>query len=424
MQDKKESLWLELMETLKQLPVVDTHEHLMPEEVRLKAGIDFFTLVMSHYASSDILSAGMTPDHMATLRSEDAPFDKKMALFMPFWEKAANTAYCRAIKIAARDLYEIPVINESTLPELNRRIIEKNKPGLYHEVLAEKSRIQYCLWDQFWTDQPEKDNFFRLALRLDDIVFINSVEDIRRLENRYNVSITNPEALEEILEICITRHKPRGLTTIKTALAYQRTLDFEPVSRAEAMLSMDRILRNRFTERDAKVLQDYMMYSLAQKSFWHDVTIQVHTGLLEGNGNFIRHANPALLSALVINNPGTRFDLFHGGYPYGGELSAMAKMFPNVYLDMAWLHIISPAYARRYLAEWLDTVPVGKIMGFGGDYVFAEGVYGHLCIALENIAHVLAEKVADGICTLDEAKRYAAMMLYDNPHALFNAEVV
>jgi hypothetical protein len=342
-------------------------------------------------------------------------------VFLPFWEKASNTAYCRALLIAAKDLYGIDEFTADSLPELNRRMIEKNKPGLYKEILRDRCNIQYCLWDQSYTEHPKKDDFFRLSLRLDDVVMVNSREDIARLEKKHNVSIRNPEGLEEIMEVRITNHKSRGLTSIKTALAYERTLDFQPVSQSEAVLAMDRILRNRFQESDAKVLQDYMMCSVAQKALWHNLTIQVHTGLQEGNGNRIHNARPSLLSSLVLANPDTRFDLFHGGYPYGGEMSAMAKMFPNVYLDMAWLHIISPENTRRYLAEWLDTVPVNKILGFGGDYSFVEGVYGHLAIAKENIAHVLAHKVADGTYTMKEAERYAAMMLYDNPDALFKA---
>jgi hypothetical protein len=419
MREKEENLYLELREEIDTLPVVDTHEHLIPETLRLEGAADFFGITLSHYASSDLISAGMSEPQLETLRSAEAAAEKKAALFMPFWEKASNTAYCRALKIAARDLYEIEEINIDSLPELSRRMAEKNKPGIYHEILRDKCKIVYCLWDQFNTDYPKKDDFFRLSLRLDDIVFINNTEDIVNLEKKYDISVRSPEALESIMEIRITNHKPRGLTAIKTALAYDRSLHFEPVSRAEAVLSMDRILRNRFTERDTKVLQDYMMYSLAQKAYWHNLTVQVHTGLQEGNGNCIYHANPALLSQLAAANPGTRFDLFHGGYPYGGELSAMAKMFPNVYLDMAWLHIISPEYARRYIAEWLDTVPVCKLMAFGGDYCFAEGVYGHLQLAKENIAKALAYKVADGAFGLSDAKRYVKMMLFDNPDTLF-----
>jgi hypothetical protein len=415
----KDGFYNELLEYIQQLDIIDTHEHLLPEAMRLGTKADFFNVTLSQYASSDLISAGMPPSAMDTLRDETTALDKKIALFMPFWEKTKNTVYCRVLKIAAKDIYGVESIDKDTLPELNARLLAQNKPGLYDKVLKEKCRIKYCLWDQFYTETPEKDDFFRLSLRLDDIVMIHSAEDIKGLEKKYSLDIRNPGVLEDILEIAITNHKPRGLTAIKCALAYQRTLDFTPVSLPEATIAMERILRNRFVEQDAKNLQDYLMYSLVQKCYWHGIPLQIHTGLLEGNANYIRNANPALLTDLVISNPGTRFDVFHGGYPYGGEMAAMAKMFPNVYLDMAWTHIISQTYSTRYLAEWLDTVPVSKLLGFGGDYCFVEGTYGHLRIAQENIAYVLAARVADGLDSLKEAKEYAAMMLFENADNLY-----
>jgi hypothetical protein len=410
----------DLLEHIRTLPVVDTHEHLFPEALRLTESTDFFTAIMGHYLSTDLFSAGMPQHNLDKLRDKHVPFDEKIPFFLPFWEKTDNTAYCRVIKIAAKDLYGIETFNRETLPELNSRFNEMNKPGIYKTILQEKCRIKYCLWDQFYTDKPEKDDFFRLSLRLDDIVLINSSDEIQALEKKYNMSIKTPETLESIMEVAITAHKPRGLTALKCALAYARTLDFTPVSKPEAILVMDKILRNRFSEQDAKTLQDYLMYSLAQKCGWHGLPLQFHTGILEGNGSQIMNTNPALLTDLIIHNPGTRFDIFHAGYPFGGEMAAMAKMFPNVYLDMAWTHIISPAYSQRYLAEWLDTVPVSKILGFGGDYCFAEGTYGHLKIAEENIAQALAVKVNDGIFAMDEAKKYAGMLMFGNADALYS----
>jgi len=100
-------------------------------------------------------------------------------------------------------------------------------------------------------------------------------------------------------------------------------------------------------------------------------------------------------------------------------LAVLAKNFQNVYIDMCWLHIISPYAARQALAEWLDTVPWNKILGFGGDYIFVEGVYGHSVIARENIARVLTEKVEEGSLSEDHAVWLAGKMLRDNAYELF-----
>jgi predicted TIM-barrel fold metal-dependent hydrolase len=116
---------------------------------------------------------------------------------------------------------------------------------------------------------------------------------------------------------------------------------------------------------------------------------------------------------------GSDFDIFHAGYPFTSEVGVLAKMFPGVYADMCWMHIISPSVARRTLDEWIETVPASKIFGFGGDYLFAEGAYAHSMLARENIARVLASKIADGYITGSEALRIAQMILHDNAQEFF-----
>ncbi|NQU10969.1 amidohydrolase family protein [bacterium] len=156
----------------------------------------------------------------------------------------------------------------------------------------------------------------------------------------------------------------------------------------------------------------------------HGLTYQIHTGILEGIGNVLYHANPALLTNLFLEYENVKFDLFHMGYPYVMELGTLAKNFRNVFIDMCWGHIISPEAARRALVEWLDAVPANKISAFGGDYAFVEGVYGHQYLARGNVAAALAQKVADGSFDLDRAREIARWVFVDNPRRIFGLERV
>ena len=97
----------------------------------------------------------------------------------------------------------------------------------------------------------------------------------------------------------------------------------------------------------------------------------------------------------------------------------LAKLFPNVHADFCWTHIVSPEVARRTLHTFLETIPVNKIFGFGGDYRYPELSYAHLQMAKRNIARVLAEKVQAGFCTETEAAEIAGLMLLENPMRLF-----
>ena len=63
------------------------------------------------------------------------------------------------------------------------------------------------------------------------------------------------------------------------------------------------------------------------------------------------------------------------------------------------------------LSEMLECVPVHKIFAFGGDTRFPEAVIGHLEIAKENCALVLADKVLNGYFSEKEAIEYAQRIL-------------
>ena len=105
-----------------------------------------------------------------------------------------------------------------------------------------------------------------------------------------------------------------------------------------------------------------------------------------------------------------------------GEFGVLGKYFPNVWLDMAWLHIISPHGARRALAEWLELVPANKIIGFGDDYSVVEKVYGHMKMARENLALVLAAKVERDEMSRSQALFIAERIMRDNAAELYRIE--
>ena len=125
------------------------------------------------------------------------------------------------------------------------------------------------------------------------------------------------------------------------------------------------------------------------------------------------------MSNLFLEYPDVDFDIFHIGYPYQHVLSALAKNFPNVYIDMCWAHIISPAACVNALIEWIDSVPYNKITAFGGDYLLVDAVYGHQYLARINVSKSLAHKVEEGIFSTDEAKNIAKSLFYDNPKRIF-----
>ncbi len=419
-------IYNDLLEAIKEMKVLDTHEHLESEEARIKRPLDFFNTFMIHYASCDLISAGMGSMDMDSLKGNSLDLLSKWKIFSPYWEKARNTVYCQSLLNAARDIYGIEDINDDTYIELDARMKKQNHKGLYRHILKDMCSIESSILD----GDPNCDaEFFKVATRFDNYIALRSKDTVTEAERRFNISIhylTDWVAfLKGQVKAAIDTY---GIVCIKSGLAYNRILRYDRTDYAAAdKIFTDLLSTEDFVDwysyrpigKEVKILEDYLMHILIQTAAEVDLPVQIHTGLQEGNGNFIAHSNPVHLNNLFMEYPKTRFDIFHAGYPYGGELCAMAKNFRNVYVDLCWSHIISREYTVRFIEEMLDAVPANKLFGFGGDYCFVEGVYGHLQIARENIARALANKVEKGYLSKAEALKIAQWMLYDNVKAFF-----
>lgn len=136
------------------------------------------------------------------------------------------------------------------------------------------------------------------------------------------------------------------------------------------------------------------------------IFIQFHTGLLRRQSWNVSNSIE-LLENLFSKYPRVKFDLFHIGYPYWGVTAALAKTYPNVFIDMCWSHIISPVSARNALSIFWTWCRSTRYPVLAGTMQSLTAIYGHLKIARENIARVLAEKIGDRILTVSQAVRIA-----------------
>ena len=114
-----------------------------------------------------------------------------------------------------------------------------------------------------------------------------------------------------------------------------------------------------------------------------------------------------------------RFDIFHASWPWTSEVGAIAKNYPNVYLDMCWACAMNPTESGRALSEWLDGVPYNKIFGYGADTRWPWCNVGYSPQARKGIARVLEQKIAAGYFSLSTAKDVAAAIMLENGERFF-----
>ena len=395
------------------------------EDARLQMKVGFF-LFFSLYTNVDLVSAGMSPQAVRDLQNSEIPLEKRWKDLAPYWPFTRTMGYGRCMLIAARDLFGVEDINAQTYRLLSERISAANRSGWYQTVLKDRARIETCVLDDLTIQRGEPlkpdPRFFKIVTRFDYIVTAESRDDLTHIEKVTGVAIHTLADLEKALEKAVEKGLREGLAGIKTALAYERTIQFEKVSRADAercFASLFRPSSSRPQEPAArKPLEDFLMHKIIQQAAEHHLPVQIHTGMQNGNRNHVAWPHPSHLSELLNEYRQVRFDLFHGGYPYGSEFATLAKNLPNVYPDLCWLHIIAPGVAKRSLHELIETVPANKILGFGGDFKHVEGAYAHAQMARAITAEVLAEKVEDGYLKEEEAEVLMERILYRNGREL------
>ena len=407
------------------MKIVDTHEHLLDPAEFTDSMLDF-TLMLRHYPGGDYHSAGMSWKEVGLLFEDSLSIPEKWKLLQPYWDLSFNTGFNRVAQLAANKLFNVEDINTQTVGVLSERLKKAyQQPDWYDQVLRGMCNIDFLIqdcsfedWDNRFKGDPE---MYRYVRRFDNFIFIQSSARIQELGKWKPEGIRTVDDLVSALEASFNSALKDGIIAVKSLLAYNRILAYDNVKKEEAEYAFSKIVNapgdKPLPFAEVKPLQDYMMHRVLDLARTHHLPVQMHTGL---NGAMIENANPTHLTNLFKEYPDVPFILFHGSYPFLGQLSVLAKCFSNVYIDMCWVYIISPSYAERALQEWLETVPAGKIMAFGGDFLYVEDVYGHMLMARETVANVLVDKVKSGYFSENEAIRIARMLLHDNAVRIFN----
>jgi predicted TIM-barrel fold metal-dependent hydrolase len=423
------SLLSELKTGIGKLDIVSSHEHLLWEDERIAANAGLLTLV-SHYLLNDAVSAGLPASTARTLEDPRIPLRERWAQFEPYYRAARLTGYGQAFRIAMKDIYGIAELNASTVEKAEAAIRAMNKPGLYEEVLHRRAKILYGVLDDYWHGDPLRPDprFFVLARKLDWFIAPGNAAALKNMEKVTGVAVTSLSGLKAAMEKRLEQSLAQGMIALKSTLAYSREIRYNEVSEADAERDFQALAKDarpapegsrRFTERPYRNLEDHMFHHAIRLAEAHRLPVQIHTGTLAGNAGWVENTRPMHLQNIFNLYPRVTFDLFHIGYPYVHEVTVLGKIFPNVNVDFCWAHILSPATARRALSEMLDAMPFTKILGFGGDYRYVELTYAHSVMARDNIARVLADKVAEGWCSESDAMEIARALLAGNAARLF-----
>ena len=400
-----------LVDAMSEWEIIDCHEHLSPESVRLDQDVDVFTLV-SHYTRHDLGVAGMSLAEYEGLYDQQIPLDVRWRTFKPYWERIRWASYARAALLAAERFFGFDDINDDTYVPISEAIAAHNTPGLYQRVLGDACKIKTALTQCGRTDLGS-------PLLTPVMPMIHDVETWEAITHTGYDREAKVRTLDDLIDAMrgyVVRVKAEGAVGLKML-----SNPYSDPSREQALDAFA-------TLRDGKAkhlpgvnpLRDYVVDQTIAFAAKQDLVVAVHTGYW---GDF-RTLDPLHMIPILQRHPKTRFDIYHLGYPWVREALMLGKGFANVWLNWCWTHIISQKFAMDGLDEAIDLVPMNKILGFGADYgTPVEKTYGHLVMAREDIACVLARRIERGQMTETQALDLAHQWLWDNPVDLYRLKV-
>jgi predicted TIM-barrel fold metal-dependent hydrolase len=402
-----------LLDAIRNFEIIDCHEHLGPEKWRLEKIVDVFTL-FSHYTRRTLLLAGLPALYDRDyIFDPKIPLEKRWELFKPYWERIRWTSFARSALIAAEKFYGFSDINDHTYQPLSEAIRKANQPGIYQRVLGDACKIRTALTQCQQTNlgtpllTPVMDLFFRQEMGTWDTLSHPSFAP--------EAIIRSMDDYLDALRQYILRVKSEGAVGLKMASSpYQIPDRREAINTFESLRSG--VVDHLSVPPERNPFIDYVVDQMIAFAGQQDLVVAVHTGYWDD----FRLLDPLHMIPLLQRHPTVHFDIYHLGFPWVREALMLGKGFINVWLNLCWTHIISQRVVVSALDEAIDLVPINKLLAFGGDYGLpVEKVYGHLVMAQEDIAEVLARRVAEKQMTETQAIDLAHRLFWENPVELY-----
>jgi uncharacterized protein len=413
----------ELSAYLASIPVIDVHEHHMPEE---KPGreVGLRQILEESYAGwTQARPYPLPSEPPVTLGSPDSGPGtwKDIASYV---EGSGSSAAVRNMVRALSELYGLEggEITRDNWEALDREIRRRHAdPGWSAKVMA-RAGIETAISDPY--RDPLLDARAALGERYRSVLRINGfalgfhpeVRDHNGNNGRALMARLglHPASFAEYLEALpkVLDAMP-GLNKVglKNALAYDRSVDFDTLDEEAARRAWG---KREPDVHERKAFGDCVVDRLCRLAGERDIPFQMHLG-----SALIRGSRPLGAAGLIERHPRTRFLLMHLAWPWSGELLGMAFVYRNIWIDLTWSWLLSPTRFTAAFNEAVEVLPDETRMMLGGDTWHAEEAYGAITGVRRLMADALGAKAGSGYFGMKAAERLGLKILRENARAFF-----
>ena len=403
----------ELIAEMDKMPAIDAHEHFDLEESLVAEHADVFTRLYVSYVIGSVVSAGW-PGDRNQLTDTSTPLAERWRLLGPWVEAIKDTGVAWAAHIAARDLFGVDEINADTIELLSERLAAGNTPGFFERILRGRCNFQTALNVSSWDGVDGSlvrcvYNVWWDLWNVDAAAFRTLYEDWRDLLG------TDFADARSMTDRMLQHVSDRGCVGLKFCAG----LPAETIPDREAEAIFRKFKHGEFDSHESRALGTWMVHRLFASVPEHDMAVAFHCGVGSSDWEDPLLYKATSLIPILMKYRETRFDLYHASQPWVREAGILGHKFPNAHLNLVWAHQMSPFTVEHMLNEWIDLVPVNKIVGFGGDNGAPELTYGAYQIAKENIARALAQRIEHGRMGESRALDVCRAWLHDNPKRIY-----
>jgi hypothetical protein len=403
-------------------PFTDTHEHLRSESSVTGSPPDILVDLFDNYVTADLVVAGASPDAVARLIDPSEP-DLK-ARFRPVqsaWERCRHTGYGEATRIVARRFYGIDGITPETLENAKEKAAAFRRPGTRIELLRQAG-IDHIQVDDFsWKCAPDASgpDFFLYDLSWES--FCSGRIDTKAVHEEVGMEVRDVETLRAAMAALFAKYGACAIA-VKSQHAYNRTLRWEERDEADVARVLGKVIAGEAVGEGEKcVLGDWCWARGVELATEYDLPFKIHTGYYAGHSRMpIERVPSGHLCALLARYPKARFVLMHIAYPYSEELTAIAKHYPNVWVDLCWAWSINPSAATDFVRRFIHAVPANKLFGFGGDSFWPTASVAYSVQARQGLTRALEAEVTDGLLSERDALALAERFMTQNQRDCFD----
>jgi predicted TIM-barrel fold metal-dependent hydrolase len=412
-----------LAQTIAQIPIADTHEHLItPAEYAALAPDIITALFGTHaYIQHDLISAGCSYSALdAFLDQHNHDLEARWELVAPYWQHCQHTGYGEAVRLSAHALYGIVHLDGPALVQAAPLQQQYNGIAGYQKLiaLANLSQIQV---DAFTWEPPASPEIPSLQYDLNIQTIVDGSVSLAALGAHTGVAITNIDSYRAALQRLIAMHA-NHVVALKTQHAYTRTLAWSAVDDTVCEPVVAQHLAGiPLSEHDAITLGDWAFAVLIQSATSYWLPIKIHTGHHAGNGAMpLDWVSPVHLIPLLRTFRDARFVCMHIGYPFHDALLSMAKHYANVSVDLCWAWSIDPIMSMQFVRQWIHSVPINKLFGFGGDAFLPTQTFGFALQARAWLTRTLQAEVDARTLEHDAALSIARALLSENQQTFYS----